>query len=312
MTQPYAAGSLLSSVDDMALWYAALAENKLIKKESLEKAWKPFKLNDGSNTAYGFGWESMTYKGHRLIEHGGGIMGFTTYAMIFPEDKMILVMLTNSAIAGRGPEPFAVKIAEAALGLKADEYKPAALAGKDLAPLPGVYANWEKNEITITRSGTTIAFQSAGAEKRDLVPQGPRAFVLPDGPLRFVFETDAKGTVTAFSIIRRSGLADRFVRTAKTLPVEPKAVTLDPKILDRYPGEYTVTPAFKFVFTVESGHLMGQATGQPKFELFAESETRFFLKVVDAQVEFQLDAGGKVTGLLLFQGGQKLPAQKTK
>jgi D-alanyl-D-alanine carboxypeptidase len=145
MTQPYAAGSLLSSVDDMALWYAALAGNKLIKKESLEKAWTPFKLNDGSNTGYGFGWESMTYKGHRLIEHGGGIMGFTTYTMVFPEDKMILVMLTNGAIAGRAPEPFAVKIAEAALGLKADEYKPAPLGEKDLASLPGVYANWEKN-----------------------------------------------------------------------------------------------------------------------------------------------------------------------
>ena len=312
MTQPYAAGSLLSSVDDMALWYAALAENKLIKKESLEKAWTPFKLNDGSNSGYGYGWESMTYKGHRLIEHGGGIMGFTTYAMIFPEDKMILVMLTNSAIAGRAPEPFAVKIAEAALGLKADEFKPAPLAGKDLAPLPGVYANWEKNEIAITRSGATIAFQSAGAEKRDLVPLGPRAFVLPEGPLRFVFETDAKGAVTAFSIIRRSGLADRFIRTAKPLPVERKAVTLDPKILDRYAGEFTVTPAFKLVITVENGHFLAQATGQPKFELFAESETRFFLKVVDAQVEFQLDAGGKVTGLILFQGGQKIPAQKTK
>ena len=57
---------------------------------------------------------------------------------------------------------------------------------------------------------------------------------------------------------------------------------------------------------------MAQATGQPKIELFPESETRWFLKVVDAQVEFQLDGTGQVTGLILTQGGKNIPAKKTK
>ncbi len=57
---------------------------------------------------------------------------------------------------------------------------------------------------------------------------------------------------------------------------------------------------------------MGQATGQPKVELFAESATNFFFKAVDAQIVFDLDAAGRVTALTLFQGGQKLPGKKVK
>ena len=57
---------------------------------------------------------------------------------------------------------------------------------------------------------------------------------------------------------------------------------------------------------------MGQATGQPKVELYPEEETKFFLKVVDGQVEFVKSEDGKVTGLVLIQGGQRLPGKKVK
>ena len=60
-------------------------------------------------------------------------------------------------------------------------------------------------------------------------------------------------------------------------------------------------PGFDLTITLEGSQLMAQATGQPKFPLFAESETNFFLKVVDAQVEFGKDEKG-VTYLVLHQG----------
>jgi hypothetical protein len=62
--------------------------------------------------------------------------------------------------------------------------------------------------------------------------------------------------------------------------------------------------------TLENGQLMTQATGQPKFPLFAESETRFFLKVVDAEVDFVKDDKGAVTGLILHQGGRDMKAPR--
>jgi len=77
------------------------------------------------------------------------------------------------------------------------------------------------------------------------------------------------------------------------LPSERKEISVAPKILAEYAGTYELAPDFKVVMTVEGDQLMTQATGQPKFPMFAEAETKFFLKVVDAQVEFfRNDKGG--------------------
>lgn len=57
-----------------------------------------------------------------------------------------------------------------------------------------------------------------------------------------------------------------------------------------YVGQYELTSNFIITISNDAGHLMAQATGQFKFELFPESETKFFLKVVDAKVTFVKDA----------------------
>ncbi len=73
-------------------------------------------------------------------------------------------------------------------------------------------------------------------------------------------------------------------------------------ILSRYVGKYQLTPQFFITITNEGHQLYGQATGQPKFELFAYEEQKFFLKVVDAQIEFHME-NGATTSLTLFQNG---------
>jgi len=94
------------------------------------------------------------------------------------------------------------------------------------------------------------------------------------------------------------------------LPSERKEVTVSPAILAKYVGTYKLMPDFDIVMTLEGGQLMTQATGQPKFPLFAESETKFFLKVVDAEVEFFKNDKGEVTHLVLHQGGQDVKGTK--
>jgi len=90
------------------------------------------------------------------------------------------------------------------------------------------------------------------------------------------------------------------------LPSERKAVTVAPSILAAYVGTYELAPTFSIVVTLEGDQLMSQPTDQPKAPMFAESETRFFLKVVDAQVEFVKNDTGRVTNLVLHQGGQDM------
>jgi len=95
----------------------------------------------------------------------------------------------------------------------------------------------------------------------------------------------------------------------ETFPLSPPRqrhteVAVDSLILQRYVGEYELAPTFHIVITREAAHLFAQATAQPRFAIFAESDSTFFLKVVDAQLTFRPD------GLVLHQNGQHLPGRR--
>lgn len=94
------------------------------------------------------------------------------------------------------------------------------------------------------------------------------------------------------------------------LPSERKEISVSPKILAQYTGTYELLPNFSITVSLEGDHLMAQATNQPKFPIFAESENKFFLKVVDAQLEFLRNDKGEVTSLVLHQGGQDIKGAK--
>jgi len=93
-------------------------------------------------------------------------------------------------------------------------------------------------------------------------------------------------------------------------PKEHKAIAVDPKLFDRYAGRYQLAPNFILTITREGDHLFVQATGQPKFELFAEGEKEYFLKAVDAQISFEVDAKGAASQLVLHQAGRDMPAKR--
>ncbi len=95
-------------------------------------------------------------------------------------------------------------------------------------------------------------------------------------------------------------------------PAPPKRVeaSVREEVLRRYVGDYALAPNFIITITVEDGNLWAQATGQQKLQVFPESSTEFFLKVVDAQITFELDENGQATGLVLHQGGASTPGAK--
>jgi CubicO group peptidase (beta-lactamase class C family) len=95
------------------------------------------------------------------------------------------------------------------------------------------------------------------------------------------------------------------------IPRERVVAKVDPKVFDAYVGQYELMPNFIMTITREGDHLMSQPTGQGKLELFPESETKYFLKMVDAQVTFVKDEQGQVTHLILHQGGDR-QAKKIK
>jgi serine-type D-Ala-D-Ala carboxypeptidase/endopeptidase len=98
---------------------------------------------------------------------------------------------------------------------------------------------------------------------------------------------------------------------AKRLPVkEHQPIVLEPKVYDAYLGKYQLTPNFMIIISKEQDKLYSQATDQPRVELFAESETEFFIKEVDAQITFVKNQQGQVSHLILHQSGQHLEGKK--
>jgi hypothetical protein len=95
-----------------------------------------------------------------------------------------------------------------------------------------------------------------------------------------------------------------------TLISERKEITLSPTVLATYVGNYQMPAGATMAITLDGDRLMGQLTGQGRNQLFAESERMFFLKVVDAQIEFVKDGTGAVTHLVLYQGGRDMRAAK--
>jgi hypothetical protein len=95
------------------------------------------------------------------------------------------------------------------------------------------------------------------------------------------------------------------------LPGERKEIALDPKLLERYLGAYQLIPGVDLLITREGNQLFSQLTGQAAFPIFAESETMFFLKVVDAQLEFPKDdIQGKKSQVTLHQNGRDAVAKR--
>jgi CubicO group peptidase (beta-lactamase class C family) len=94
-----------------------------------------------------------------------------------------------------------------------------------------------------------------------------------------------------------------------TLTSERKEISVPRDVLEKYVGTYALSPQMNVVVTLDGDQLMTQVSGQRLVPAFAESRTRFFLKVVDAQWEF-LESGGVVTHVVLYQGGREMKAPR--
>lgn len=127
------------------------------------------------------------------------------------------------------------------------------------------------------------------------------------------FDRSAKrGAVVLANAITDTGIEDiGFHLIDADIPLNPQpkpraAVAVDPAVLQAHAGTYALAPDFAITVTEQDGHLYIQATGQERFEAFPETETEFFLKVVDAQITFARDAEGRTTGLVLHQNGRDM------
>lgn len=157
MMWPHAAGSLLSTVGDLDIWFKALRSGKLISEKSYQQMIAPFELNEGSMSSYGFGLGSEKLNKYDSISHNGGIPGFATSAMYFPEKDIYVAVLSN--FSAGDPGFIARLVATEALGIPVPEYSKVELNEEIIAGLMGSYQVNADSSLVLTLEGGKVYSQ---------------------------------------------------------------------------------------------------------------------------------------------------------
>lgn len=196
---PYAAGSLCSSAIDLVRWNEALhRDGTILGAEAYKEYIKPSQLADGTVLGYAKGLAVYNRVGHRALHHGGGINGFLSENIYFPDDSLSVIVLFNTAGPG-SPDAAATAIAEAVLGKTPEVDQP---IDGDINRFAGTYAGkgrGQPTEITISAvDGKLMAKAAAlGDSARALTYRGDRVFARED--TRFVFGEQG-GKITTLRI----------------------------------------------------------------------------------------------------------------
>jgi len=198
MTQPYAAGALVSTVDDLARWHAGLDAGRVVSPGILRRLWTPKVLPDGTDTRYGFGWILWNYRGRRVVEHGGGINGFQTANLRLPDDGIYVAVLSNCGGCAdtRG---LALRAASRLAGVPLDERPAASVAAERLDRLAGTYRDPDGDDWIVARDGDHLTL-AAGPARGEAWAASETEFFFRDRARTLVFTTDAAGHVTGVTI----------------------------------------------------------------------------------------------------------------
>ena len=224
MEVPGAAGGLYSTVQDMVKFERSLYGNSIFSKSILESAFKPFTLNSGQKTKYGFGWITDSYRGWREISTGGDIEGFNSFFSHFPDKKRTIIVLQNITMQMGADwsvgSRLAHHIADIAWG---NEMEPSPviirLPDEKLQSLAGVYEFVNAPAEMVSAMGPRI---TVSVEKGNLFLQdkntrlqvaalGDRDFIVPNLDLSIKFVTGTDNKITGL-IINIMGIRELVAR----------------------------------------------------------------------------------------------------
>lgn len=322
------AGALRSSVHDMLIYLSAnmkMTESPVYPAMQLSHQAR----HDMAGTnRVGLGWHIAKGKEGDIFWHNGGTGGYRTFSGFMPDLGRGVVILTNS---DRGADdigfhlldsnaPIAAPIVSVATAIKnaIDSDGPAAAMPAYKEILAGDPASYELQEQAINSLGYRYLSENNVEAARSVFEVNvfafPSSFNVYDSYAEVLMKNGDKEEAIANyqkSLELNPGNSNA-VDMLKKLGAAPsiEKVTLDESTLESYVGTYTLQPGFDIVITREGDRLFGQATGQGQFELFPLSTTKFYVKLVEAQVTFDVKENGTVTQLILHQGGKDMPAKR--
>ncbi len=310
MTQPHAAGSLVSSVDDLLRWNRALHGGKLLSKLRYTQMTTP--AGAAASAHYGFGIVRTTLHGQTVFAHSGGIFGFNTALLYFPDSRISVAVLANfddGPPKMSGAFELAHMLAAYAIGKPYPAKRAIAMDAATLKSYEGVY-RIDKNAVRVLRvvDGRLMSQRTGGAQHA-MLPIAKDEFLFDEGLSRVRFERDATGKIIAMRLFPEDeGDGERASRTKQPLPAQRIAIDLPKAAIERVVGEYR-NDRMSLKLSLDGDKLVAQLNDQPKFEVLSQSPTLFFLKNVDVTLEFP-PGDAAAASVILHQAGQSLKFER--
>ena len=305
MSRAGGAGDLYSTVSDLMKWNEAVFSGQVLEPATLKKALTAVEVSD-PGMKYGYGWMIGHQRGLPIISHAGGLNGFQSNLVRFPEQNLTIVALHNASPAVPDLTPTFITSHLANLFLW-QEMEPREVFTVDSNVSPDVYDRYVGRYdyggaiMSVTREGDQLYAQLSGQPRFEIFPSTETRFFwkVVDANIEFLLDDNGQ----CIEVHHVQGNNDF---TAKRLPDQPG---LTPKFLDGFVGVYDYKQA-KMKVTRQGTQLTAQLDGQQAFPIFPTEKDVFVWNVLPAKIKFLRDENGRVTGAIHTQGGSDLKVKK--
>lgn len=330
MSLPYAAGSIYSTVGDLYKWEQALHEGTILSAESRRLMFTPGLANYGYGVVITDQTIAKPDQKLKVIAHSGGIHGFNSLMTRAVDKRQTVVILDNvgfgnyhgkitgsilSLLNGLPVETPKRSIAEALYKIAME--KDVATAVAEYRRLKSSSADtYDFSEDQLNTLGYQLLRAKRVKDAIEIFKLNVEMYPAASNPYDSLAEAYLEDGQKDLALVNYKRAAELDPKNANALAIvrrlEGKEVKVDAAGFDAYVGDYQVNPRMTLTISKEGDKLFGQFPGQPKHALEPVSATQFAIPSVDANVTFEKDSGGVVTGLLLSQGTRTAKAPKVK
>ncbi len=202
-------GSMISTVEDLARWDAALYSDTILTAASRQAMWTAARLADGTSTGYGLGWEVSTVKGHADVHHNGAMNGFVGNISRFTDDRLTVIALVNQSGLSNTER---ISTGVARLYIPAirpvphgEQAHPAKMATAALDAIAGRYEYWGNFMLTLRPGNGVLLGQLPVGEADDYVPISAGSFWQAEDGVELTVIRNAGGDVTGLRVRQDDG-----------------------------------------------------------------------------------------------------------
>jgi hypothetical protein len=215
-------GAFLSTVLDLVKWDAALNATEPLTAATKSQMWAPVSLNGGGSHPYGFGWAIDAAAGRTRVHHSGSMPGFRAALHRYIDDRLTVIVLTNSGTGD--PDTVARAVADTLIPGITPPRPAAPPAASPAAPqrtaikvdpslfdaYVGEYQPNPSVTVTVWREGDKLMLEASNPGiKTELLPDSESSFFSNDFPFTVAFVKDAAGKVTHLVLMNNGAVAGR-------------------------------------------------------------------------------------------------------